>query len=414
MKLEDLRVNGRRLQASLERMAQIGATAGGGVQRLTLTEEDRLARDLFVSWLREIDCAVTIDGMGNIFGRRAGRDDTLPPVMSGSHIDSQPKGGRFDGILGVMGALEVLRTLHGSSVVTERPLVIVSWTNEEGSRFSPAMVGSGVWAGALGLDWAYARADAAGKRLGDELERIGYRGKEPCRAFPVHSYHEYHIEQGPVLERERKTIGVPRGIVSLLWGDVHLTGEGNHAGTTPMNARHDALVAASEMILAANQLPARVGGDMVATVGEIRNRPNSRNIIPDGVDFTVDLRAWEGERLHEAWDRFGTAGGEIARRHGCSVEMEKTWFVERTPFDETLVQRVLAAAVDLSYPHMPWVSGAGHDAAYVSRICPTAMIFVPSIGGRSHVEVENTRWEDCEAGCNVLLRCMLQSAMEPA
>jgi beta-ureidopropionase / N-carbamoyl-L-amino-acid hydrolase len=413
MKIEALRVNGRRLRESLDRMAEIGATPGGGVQRLTLTDEDRRARDLFVSWLREVDCTVAVDRMGNIFGRRAGRDDSLAPVMSGSHIDSQPKGGRFDGILGVMGALEVLRTLYEHSIRTERPLVIVNWTNEEGSRFSPAMVGSGVWSGALDLDWAYARTDADGKRLGDELARIGYQGDAPCRAFPVHSYHEYHIEQGPVLERERKTIGVPRGIVSLLWGDVHLTGEGNHAGTTPMNARHDALVAAAEMILAINRLPERVGGDMVATVGEIRNRPNSRNIIPDGLDFTVDMRAWEGERLQEAWDRFCAEVVEIARRHGCAARMEKTWFVDRAPFDEVLVRRISAAAVELGYSHMPWVSGAGHDAAYVSRICPTAMIFVPSIGGRSHVEVETTPWDDCEAGCNVLLRCMVQSAMEP-
>lgn len=413
MKLEDLRVNGERLRESLERMAEIGATDGGGVQRLTLTDEDRQARDLFVSWLREIECEIVVDRMGNIFGRRRGRRNGLPPVMSGSHIDSQPKGGRFDGILGVMGALEVLRTLHERSVETERPIVIANWTNEEGSRFSPAMVGSGVWAGALELEWAYARTDAAGKRLGDELARIGYRGEAPCSAFPVHSYHEYHIEQGPVLEREHKTIGIPKGIVALLWGDVHLTGQGNHAGTTPMNARHDALVAAAEMILAVNRLPGQCGGDMVATVGEIRNRPNSRNIIPDRVDFTVDLRAWEADRLHAAWDRFCAEGREIAARHGCSAAIDRTWFVDHTPFDPTLVQRLLDAASDLGYPHMPWISGAGHDAAYVARICPTAMIFVPSIDGRSHVEVENTRWEDCEAGCNVLLRCMLQSAMEP-
>ncbi|HSV93617.1 MAG TPA: M20 family metallo-hydrolase [Desulfobacterales bacterium] len=413
MKVETLRVNGKRLRESLERMAEIGATPGGGVQRLTLTDEDRRARDLFASWLREIGCAVTVDRMGNMFGRRAARHDGLPPVMSGSHIDSQPRGGRFDGILGVMGALEVLRTLHESSVVTERPVVAVNWTNEEGSRFSPAMVGSGVWAGALELDWAYSRTDAAGKRLGDELARIGYLGEAPCRAFPVHSYHEYHIEQGPVLEREGKTIGVPKGIVSLLWGDVHLTGEGNHAGTTPMNARHDALVAAAEMIVALNAVAGRAAGDMVATVGEIRNRPNSRNIIPDGVDFTVDMRAWEGERLQAAWERFCAEAGEIAWRHGCDTRLEKSWFVDRTPFDETLVRRISDAAVELGYSHMPWVSGAGHDAAYVSRLCPTAMIFVPSIGGRSHVEVESTRWEDCEAGCNVLLRCTLQSAMEP-
>ncbi|MFO7707070.1 MAG: Zn-dependent hydrolase [Desulfobacterales bacterium] len=407
-----LRVNGKRLQSALEEMARIGATPGGGVQRLTLTDEDRQARDLFVEWLREIDCAVTVDEMGNIFGRRPGKDNSLAPVMSGSHIDSQPKGGRFDGILGVMGALEVLRTLHENKIQTERPMVIVDWTNEEGSRFAPAMVASGVWAGALERDWAYDRRDIAGKRFEDELVRIGYKGEATCRKFPVHAYYELHIEQGPMLERQKKRIGAPKGILCLHWYDIYLTGEANQVGPTPMEGRHDALVAAAEMILKTNQLPQRMGGNMVATVGELQNHPNSRNIIPDRAHFTVDIRSWDDDHALKAWDLLRRDFEEIARRHGCPIRIEETWRVGHSPFDEKLVQRVLDAATALGYPNMLWVSGAGHDASYTNQVCPTAMIFVPSIGGRSHVEVEKTRWEDCEAGVNVLLHCLLPAAMD--
>ena len=295
MDLKKLRVNGKRLQSTLEQMAKIGGTPGGGVQRLTLSDEDKQARDLFVKWLKEIDCEITIDEMGNIFGRRPGRNKALAPVMSGSHIDSQPKGGRFDGILGVMGALEVMRTLHENDLQTERSMVIVDWTNEEGSRFAPAMVGSGVWAGDLKLDWVYDRKDITGKRLEDELARIGYKGTAPCRKFPVHCYYEFHIEQGPMLERQKKLIGAPKGILGMHWYDIHLTGEANQVGPTPMEGRHDALVAAAEMILKVNQLPGRMGGNLVATVGKIQNYPNSRNIIPDRVHFTVDIRSWDDD-----------------------------------------------------------------------------------------------------------------------
>ena len=402
----------KRLQSALEEMAQIGATPGGGVQRLTLTDEDRQARDLFVKWLREIDCAVTVDEMGNIFGRRPGKDNSLAPVMSGSHIDSQPKGGRFDGILGVMGALEVLRTLHENKIQTKRPLVIVDWTSEEGSRFAPAMVGSGVWAGALERDWVYDRRDITGKRFEDELIRIGYKGQAPSRKFPVHAYYELHIEQGPMLERQQKLIGAPKGILCIHWYDVYLSGEANQVGPTPMEGRHDALVAAAEMIVKTNQLPQRMGGNMVATVGEIQNHPNSRNIVPDQVHFTVDVRSWDDEQVLKAWNLLRTDFEDIALRHGCPIKIEETWRVGHSPFDENLVQHVLDTATALGYSNMLWVSGAGHDASYTNKVCPTAMIFVPSIGGRSHVEVENTRWEDCEAGANVLLHCMLLEANE--
>jgi N-carbamoyl-L-amino-acid hydrolase len=393
-------------------MARIGATPDGGVQRLALSDEDKRARDLLVDWLEELELEVTVDAMGNIFGRRAGCEVDLAPVMSGSHLDSQPRGGRFDGALGVLGMLEVMRTLRDHEVETRRPIVIVDWTNEEGSRFSPAMVASGVWAGALDLRWVYDRSDIDGVKLGDELERIGYRGDAPRQSFPVHAYYEYHIEQGPHLEREGKVIGAPQGIVCLHWHDVYLKGEANQVGPTPMEGRHDALCAAAEMILEVEALPREMGGDLVATVGEIQNEPNSRNIIPGDVHFTVDIRSWEDELARRAWGVLERTFLALSERRGCSIEIEETWSVARSSFDPTLVQRVLGTADALGYPSLKMVSGAGHDASYVNRVCPSAMIFVPSIGGRSHVEVEQTRWQDCEAGANVLLHCVLESAAE--
>jgi N-carbamoyl-L-amino-acid hydrolase len=412
MDLKGLRVNGKRLQRSLEEMAKIGATPGGGVQRLTLSDEDKQARDLFVKWLEELDLEITIDEMGSIFGKRPGKNNDLAPVMSGSHIDSQPKGGRFDGILGVMGPLEILRTLHENNIETERPFIIVDWTNEEGSRFAPAIVASGVWAGALERDWVYDRTDINGKRFEDELIRIGYKGTAKAKKWPAHCYYEYHIEQGPMLEREGKKIGAPKGILCLHWYDVYLEGEANQVGPTPMEGRHDALCATAEMILKVNELPDRMGGNMVATVGEIQNYPNSRNIIPDKAHFTVDIRSWDDDHALKAWEVVRKDFEDIAARRGCPIKIEETWRVEHSPFDEKLVQRLLNVADDLGYSSLHMVSGAGHDASYMNQLCPTAMIFVPSIGGRSHVEVENTTWEDCEAGTNVLLHAILQSANE--
>lgn len=412
MNLASLRVNGKRLQSSLEEMAKFGATPGGGVQRMALSEEDKKARDFFVMWLKELDLKITIDDMGNIFGSRPGKNRSLSPVMSGSHMDSQPKGGRFDGILGVMGTLEVLRTLHENNIETERPITIVDWTNEEGSRFAPAMVGSGVWTGALDRGWVYERTDIDSKRFEDELIRISYQGSVPAKKRPVHVYYEYHIEQGPILEKEGKTIGAPKGIVCLHWYDVYLHGEANQVGPTPMAGRHDALCAAAEMILKVNELPKRLGGNMVATVGEIQNYPNSRNIIPDRVHFTVDIRSWDDGLALKAWEIIRKDFDAIATRRGCPIKIEETWKVEHSPFDVNLVQRILVIGEQLGYSTLHMVSGAGHDASYINRICPTAMIFVPSISGRSHVEVENTKWEDCEAGANVLLQAILQSANE--
>jgi N-carbamoyl-L-amino-acid hydrolase len=331
--------------------------------------------------------------------------------MSGSHLDSQPKGGRFDGILGVMGSLEVARTLHENGVTPERPFTVVDWTNEEGSRFAPAMVSSGVWAGKLDLQWAYNRTDINGKKQGEELERIGYKGDVPCKARPFHAYYEYHIEQGPVLEMIGKKIGAPKGILCLHWYDIYLEGKANQVGPTPMEGRNDALLSAAEMIQTVNKV-AHIMGNMVATVGEIQNHPNSRNIIPDGVHFTVDIRSWDDDHAIRAWELMKKEFNAISDRHGTSIRMEETWRVTHAPFDEHLVQNVLDAAEELGYSSHYMVSGAGHDASYMNQLGPAAMIFVPSIGGRSHVEVENTTWEDCEKGCNVLLHCALKSAME--
>ncbi|MBW2441780.1 MAG: M20 family metallo-hydrolase [Deltaproteobacteria bacterium] len=412
MNLKGLRVSGRRLQSALEEMARIGATAGGGVQRLALADEDKKARDLFVDWLQALKLEIAVDEMGNIFGTRPGAQKALPPVMSGSHIDSQPRGGRFDGILGVMGTLEVLRTLEENNISTARPIAIVAWTSEEGCRFTPAMLGSGVWTGALDRDWVYNRTDLSGRRFEDELIRIGYKGTAPCKKEPVHCYYEYHIEQGPVLEREAKTIGVPRGITGLHWYDIYLEGEANQAGPTPMAGRRDALVTAAEMILKVNELPQRMGGKLVATVGEIQNYPNSRNIIPAKVHFTVDIRSWDDQHAIKAWDLLRNDFEDIAASRGCPINIEETWRVAHAPFDEKRVQLITDCVASLGYSYLPMVSGAGHDASYMSRVCPTAMIFVPSIGGRSHVEVENTRMEDCAAGANVLLHAIVRSANE--
>lgn len=411
MDVKEIRINGKRLQSTLEEMAKIGATPGGGVQRLALSDEDKQARELFVSWLKEIDLEVTIDDMGNIFGRRPGKNDGLTPVMSGSHVDSQPKGGRFDGILGVMGALEVMRTVHENNIETERPLVIVDWTNEEGSRFAPAMVSSGVWAGKLDKQWAYDRTDKNGKKQGEELKRIGFKGDVPAKAWPFHAYYEYHIEQGPILEKIGKTIGAPKGILCLHWYDIYLEGTANQVGPTPMEGRNDALLSAAEMIQVVNKV-AHIMGNMVGTVGEIQNYPNSRNIIPDGVHFTVDIRSWDDDHAIKAWELMKKEFQAIAERHGTPLKMEETWRVEHAPFDEKLVKNVLDSAEELGYSNHYMVSGAGHDASYMNQLGPAAMIFVPSIGGRSHVEVEKTTWEDCAAGADVLFQCMVKSAME--
>ena len=393
-------------------LARIGATPAGGVCRLALTDEEIAARRLLISWAQELELDVFTDDISNLFFRLEGRNPDLPPIVTGSHIDTQPTGGKFDGAFGVVAGFEAVQAIREAGLGLDRSIEVVAWLNEEGSRFAPAMVASGVWAGALERDWVYDRTDINGKRFEDELIRIGYKGSVPAKKWPVHCYYEYHIEQGPMLEREGKKIGAPKGILCLHWYDVYLEGEANQVGPTPMEGRHDALCAAAEMILKVNTLPDRMGGNMVSTVGEIQNYPNSRNIIPDKVHFTVDIRSWDDDHAIKAWEIVRQDFEDIAARRGCPIKIEETWRVEHSPFDETRVKLIMESAEDLGYSYLHMVSGAGHDASYMNKVCPTSMIFVPSIGGRSHVEIEETTWEDCEAGANVLLQCVLDSANE--
>ncbi|MEJ5375210.1 MAG: M20 family metallo-hydrolase [bacterium] len=412
MKVAQLRVNGKRLRESMETMARIGGTKGGGMYRLALSKEDREARDLLISWLGELNLKVTVDQMGNIFARRSAIREELPAVLMGSHLDTQPFGGRFDGVLGVMGALEVMRTLQDRSIQTTRALVLCDWTNEEGSRFSPGVMGSGVWAGKLQLEEIHKRQDLQGRSVKEELRRIGYLGQSPCRAFPVHAYYELHVEQGPVLDKMGIPIGVPRGVVCIHWYEVLVQGESNQVGPTPMEARHDALCAASEMILHVESVAKAAGAGLVATVGRIQNHPDSPNIIPGRVLFTVDIRSWDEELALRSWQEMEKGFREMAARRGCSIEIQTLWRVDHVEFDPKLLHRVREKARALGYETLDMQSAAGHDASYLAMVAPTAMIFVPSIGGRSHVELEETSWEHCEAGANVLLQCALASAQE--
>jgi N-carbamoyl-L-amino-acid hydrolase len=371
-------------------------------------------RDIYVSWLKECGCEVVIDEMGNIFGIRPGKNRELGAVLTGSHLDTQKPGGRFDGILGVLGALEVLRTIHDNNIQLERDLIITDWTNEEGGWFAPACMGSGVWAGNITKEFAYARKDRDGKTVfGEELERIGYKGDFPCdhKQWNLYGAYELHIEQGPVLYREGIQIGAPKGILCLHWYDVYLTGAANQVGPTPMEGRSDALLAFSEMNLVVNKVTHQMGA-MVGTVGEIQNHPNSRNIIPDGVHFTVDIRSWDDDHAVKAWEMMKKEFEVIAERRGCPIRAEETWKVEHAPFDKVLWDRVVNVSEELGYTCKRMISGAGHDMSEVNKITRGAMIFVPSINGRSHVECEETPYEDCAKGANVLLHCVLRTANE--
>lgn len=406
----DLRVNGRRLWDSIMAIAEIGPGEHGGSCRLALTDEDRAGRDLFVGWCRDIGCSIEIDDMGNIFARREGRNPDLPPVVAGSHLDTQPHGGRFDGIYGVLAALEVLRSLHDREVVTEAPLEAVVWTNEEGSRFAPAMIASGVYAGLFDKDYAWARSDSDGHTIGDELRRIGYMGETACGEHPIGALLEAHIEQGPILETERKQIGIVVGGQGQRWYDLIVKGRDSHAGSTPMPGRRDALVAAAEIVTVVQALALEYAPGGVATVGEMEVRPNSRNTIPGEVFLTIDIRNPEDETLSEMAVELGSRVAEVGERHGVECELEEIWEKPPVKFDPQCIAAVEAAARDLEYGHQRIVSGAGHDACQVCLVAPTSMIFVPCAGGLSHNEAESAEPEDLEAGCNVLLHAMLALA----
>jgi beta-ureidopropionase / N-carbamoyl-L-amino-acid hydrolase len=412
--MRNLQVNGERLWASLMELAQIGATEKGGVCRLAASDEDREGRDLFIRWCKEAFCSVTVDAIGNIFARRPGRNADLPPVMTGSHLDTQPTGGKFDGAYGVMAGLEIVRTLNDLGYQTEAPIEIVAWTNEEGSRFSPAMVGSGVFAGVFDLAYGLARPDnVTGATLGDELARIGYRGEMPVGGRKVAAYFEAHIEQGPILEAAGLPIGAVTGAQGQRWYEITVTGQEAHAGPTPMPRRKDALVGGARMIAAVNDIGHAHAPYACATVGFVQVSPNSRNTIPGRVFFTVDFRHPQDAVLSAMDRELRQACADAAARSQVAAEVSEFWYFPPTPFDPALVEGVRAAAAGLGHKHQDIISGAGHDAVYMARVAPTAMVFVPCIGGISHNEIEDAKPEDLTAGCAVLLNAVLEAADAP-
>jgi N-carbamoyl-L-amino-acid hydrolase len=407
------RINAARLWESLMALAQIGATPKGGVCRLALTDEDRRGRDLVARWCAEAGLALRVDAVGNMFARRAGTDPDARAVATGSHIDTQPTGGKFDGNFGVLAGLEVMRTLNDAGHRTRAPLEVVVWTNEEGTRFTPVMMGSGAFAGVFPPDFVHAQTDNLGATVGSELARIGYLGPQPCGDVPggmFAAYFEAHIEQGPVLEAHGKPIGIVSGALGQQWYDVVVTGMDAHAGPTPMAQRHDALLASAHMIAAVNQIALDEAPHGRGTVGSLAVLPNSRNVIPGRVQFSVDFRnlAQSGlDRMDAALRRQFTALADAGR-----VSVAITPVVKFAPclFDAACVASVVQAADTLGLPHMDVVSGAGHDAVYVAAVAPTGMIFIPCKDGISHNEIEDALPEHIEAGANVLLLAMLARA----
>jgi N-carbamoyl-L-amino-acid hydrolase len=404
-----LRIDAARLWRSLLELASIGATPLGGVRRITLTDLDRQGRDRVVEWFRAAGLEVRVDPIGNIFGRRAGRDPQRAPVVAGSHIDTQPSGGKFDGAYGVLAGLEVVRTLNDRGVRTEAPIEVAAWTNEEGSRFTPVMMGSGAFAGAFSLQHALSRTDIDGKSVGDELARIGYAGKAPL-GTPVGAYFEAHIEQGPILEETRNTIGIVTGALGQRWFDVTVAGMNAHAGPTPMGLRRDALLAASRLVGEVNRIAHGEAPHGRGTVGFMQVSPNSRNVVPGEVRFSVDFRHPEDAGLKAMEAKLRAACLQV--EGDCNVEsrVEEVVYFPPCRFDDQCVAAVRAGAQQAGYPSLEIVSGAGHDAVYVTRVAPTAMIFVPCKDGVSHNELEDAKPEHLAAGCNVLLHAMLSRA----
>jgi len=406
--MDSLRINADRLWKSLMELAAIGATPKGGVKRLTLTEEDRRARDLFARWAREAGLAVTVDAVGNVFARRPGADAALAPVAMGSHLDSQPSGGKFDGAYGVMAGLEVLRTLTDAGVRTRATMQVVSWTNEEGSRFTPVMMGSGAFAGVFTQAHVRAQKDLDGVSVDEALQAIGYAGAaQPHR---LGAYFEAHIEQGPVLENERKTVGVVQGALGQRWYDVTVTGQDAHAGPTPMALRRDALLGASRLVQEVNRIARSFPDYARGTVGFMQVKPNSRNVIPGEVRTTVDFRNAKAATLDAMCEELARAAKAIESECRVSIELRENTYFKPCEFDAALVASVREAAAALGHEHMDIVSGAGHDAVYIARVAPTAMIFIPCEGGISHNEIESATPADLAAGCDVLLQAALRQA----
>jgi N-carbamoyl-L-amino-acid hydrolase len=406
----NLRVNGDRLWDMLMEMAKIGPGIAGGNNRQTLTDEDAEGRRLFQRWCEDAGLTMGVDTMGNMFMTRAGTDPDALPVYIGSHLDTQPTGGKYDGVLGVLAGLEVIRSMNDLNIKTKHPIVVTNWTNEEGARFAPAMLASGVFAGVLTQDYAYARKDMDGKTFGDELKRIGWLGDEVVGARKMHAYFEYHIEQGPILEAEDKQIGVVTHCQGLWWLEFTLTGREAHTGSTPMNLRVNAGLAMArimEMVqnVAMSEQPGAVGG-----VGQVKFSPNSRNVLPGTVVFTVDIRTPSQEKLDRMRATIEAKAAEICSALGVGCAVEAVGHFDPVTFDEKLVASVRKAAEDLGYSHMNIISGAGHDACWAAKVAPSTMIMCPCVGGLSHNEAEEISKEWASAGCDVLLRAVLETA----
>ena len=404
--MRNLAINAERLWGELMETAAIGGTAKGGICRLTLTDLDRQVRDWFKARAEALGCRVTVDDMGAMFARRDGAAD-VPPIAMGSHLDTQPTGGKFDGVLGVLAALEALRTLVEAGYETHAPIEVVNWTNEEGSRFAPAMMASGVFAKVFERDWAHARQDPAGASFGAALEATGYRGAQRCGDHPLSAFFELHIEQGPILEAEAKEVGVVTGVQAMRWYEATLTGQDAHTGATPMKGRKNALLGAARTIERVDAIGRMHAPGAVATVGRIENRPNSPNVVPGEVFFMVDMRHPEDGQLDDMEAALETAVHEICTPLGLEVAFQKIWHQPALRFDAGCVAAVRRGAELSGFSARDMISGAGHDAAYVSRVAPAAMIFVPCLGGISHNEAEFSSKEQCAAGAQVLLQAVL-------
>lgn len=407
---ENLRVNGNRLWDMLMDMAKIGPGIAGGNNRQTLTDADGEGRHLFKRWCEAAGMTVGTDKMGTMFATRAGTDPDALPVYIGSHLDTQPTGGKFDGVLGVLAGLEVVRSMNDLGIKTKHPIVVTNWANEEGARFAPAMLASGVFAGVHTLDYAYGRKDPDGKTYGDELKRIGWLGEEEVGARKMHAYFEYHIEQGPILEAENKQIGVVTHCQGLWWLEFTLTGKEAHTGSTPMAMRLNAGLAFGRIMEKVQEIAMAEQPGAVAGVGQAFFTPNSRNVLPGTVVFTVDLRTPSQEKLDRMRSKIEAAATEVCEALGVGCSMEAVGHFDPVTFDPTLVGRVRGAAEKLGYSHMDIISGAGHDACWAAKLAPTTMIFCPCVDGLSHNEAEEISMDWAAAGCDVLFHAVVETA----